>query len=116
MRPFLTSAAVLSALYALVFVIERRPRTRFRDLPYRRRYFSTDVTWYALVVGMSAIAVLVLRPVFDRIAVGPVARVVRDLPAVGRFALALLIFDSVSYAVHRGMHRSDLLWSVHKVH
>src|SRR2546423_1297218 len=92
MRPFLTSAAVLSSVYALVFLIERRPRTRFRDLPYRRRYFLTDVTWYALVVGMSAISVFVLRPLFDRIAVGPVARLVRDLPALGRFALALVIF------------------------
>src|SRR5438874_496450 len=116
MRPFLTSAAVLSSLYALVFVIERRPRTRFRDLPYRRRYFLTDLTWYALVVGMSAIGVFVLRPFFDRIAVRPVARLVRDLPPLGRFAIALLIYDLVSYGVHRGMHRSDLLWSIHKVH
>src|SRR4051812_27046229 len=116
MRPFFTSAAALSSLYALVFVVERRPRARFRDLPYRRPYFLTDLTWYALVVGMSAIAVFVLRPVFDRVAIGPVARVVHDLPVVGRFALALLMFDLVSYGVHRGMHASDLLWSIQKVH
>src|SRR3954453_5744315 len=108
MRPFLTSAAVLSSLYALVFVIERRPRTRFRDLPYRRRYFLTDLTWYALVVGMSAIAVFVLRPVFARIPIGSAAGLVHDLPALGRLALALLIFDVVSYGVHRGMHKSNL--------
>jgi sterol desaturase/sphingolipid hydroxylase (fatty acid hydroxylase superfamily) len=116
MRPFLTSAAALSSLYALVFVVERRPRTRFRDLPHRRPYFLTDLTWYSLVVGMSAVAVFVLRPVLDHIAVAPVARVVRDLPVLGRFALALLIFDLVSYGVHRGMHRSNLLWNIHKVH
>ena len=116
MRSFLTSAAILSCLYAVVFVVERRPRTRFRDLPYRRRFFLTDVTWYGLVVAMSAVAVFVLRPAFDGIAIGPIARVVRDLPALGRFGLALLLFDLVSYGVHRGMHKSDLLWSIHKVH
>jgi sterol desaturase/sphingolipid hydroxylase (fatty acid hydroxylase superfamily) len=116
MRSFLTSAVVLSSLYVLVFVIERRPRSRFRDLPFRRRYFLTDATWYGLIVGMSAVAVFVLRPIFDRIAIGPVARLVRDLPPLGRFALALLLFDGISYGVHRGMHRSALLWNIHKVH
>jgi sterol desaturase/sphingolipid hydroxylase (fatty acid hydroxylase superfamily) len=116
MRSFVTSAAVLSTLYALVFVIERLPAARFRPLGYRRRYALTDLTWYALVVGMSAVSVFLLRPVFDRIAIDPVAGVVRDLPAFGRSALALLLFDLVSYGVHRGMHRSDLLWNIHKVH
>jgi sterol desaturase/sphingolipid hydroxylase (fatty acid hydroxylase superfamily) len=116
MRSFVTSAALLSSLYALVFVIERLPAARFRPLPYRRRYALTDITWYALVVGMSAVSVFLLRPAFDRVAVGPVARVVRELPALGRFAFALLLFDVVSYGVHRAMHRSDVLWNIHKVH
>jgi len=116
MGPFFTSTAVLSSLYAGVFVIERRPRTRFRALSYRRRYFLTDIAWYCLIVSVSAIGVFVLRPIFDRIAVGPVANLVHDLPALGCFALALLIFDIVSYGVHRGMHKFDFLWSIHKVH
>ena len=35
---------------------------------------------------------------------------------LARFALAVLVFDLISYAVHRGLHRSDLLWNIHKVH
>jgi sterol desaturase/sphingolipid hydroxylase (fatty acid hydroxylase superfamily) len=116
MSTFLLSAAVLSSLYAIVFLVERLPAARFRALPYRRRYAFTDLTWYAVVVGMSAISVLVLRPVFDRIAVDRIAEAVRELPAGGRFAIALLLFDGVSYGVHRGMHCSDLLWNIHKVH
>ena len=116
MRSFLASAAALSSLYAVVFVIERLPRLRFRPMPFRRRFFATDATWYGIVVAMSAVSVFVLRPVFDRIAIEPIARGVRDLPVAGRFALALVLFDVVSYAVHRGMHKSDLLWNIHKVH
>ena len=65
---------------------------------------------------MSAVSVFVLRPVFDRLTIEPIARYVGDLPALGRFALALLLFDLVSYGVHRGLHKSDLLWNIHKVH
>ncbi len=116
MTSFLASAAVLSFLYVLVFVVERLPKVRFRKMPFRRRFFTTDATWYGIVVAMSAVSVFVLRPVFDRLTIGPIARSIRDLPAAGRFALALLLFDLVSYGVHRGLHSSDLLWNIHKVH
>src|SRR4051812_14737089 len=35
---------------------------------------------------------------------------------MGQLLLALLIFDFVSFLVHRQLHRSELLWNVHKVH
>jgi sterol desaturase/sphingolipid hydroxylase (fatty acid hydroxylase superfamily) len=116
MSSFVGSAAILTLLYTLVFVIERLPRFRFRELSFRRRFFTTDTTWYGVLVAMSAVSVFVLRPVFDRLTVEPIARYVGDLPALGRFALALLLFDLVSYGVHRGLHKSDLLWNIHKVH
>lgn len=30
--------------------------------------------------------------------------------------MAFLAFDLISYAVHRGLHRSNVLWNFHKVH
>jgi lathosterol oxidase len=35
---------------------------------------------------------------------------------VPRVALAVVVYDFVAFAVHIGIHRSDTLWSVHKVH
>jgi hypothetical protein len=84
-RPFLISALLLTSLYAVVFVIERTPRMRFRPLPFRRRFFTSDATWYAFLVAMSAASMFVLRPVFNRITIDPIARYVGDLPAAGRF-------------------------------
>lgn len=116
MAAFLASAGFLTALYAVVFVLERIPRLSFRPMSFRRRFLLTDLTWYGIVVGMSALSVLLLRPMFDRVAIEPVARAVRDLPAPVLFVLALLLFDLVAYGVHRALHRSDVLWSLHKVH
>ena len=116
MQAFLLSAAFLSIVYAVVFVLERRPKLAFRPLSYRRRYFLTDLTWYGIVVGMSALSILLVRPVFDRLTIEPIANIVRDLPVPARFVLALLLFDLVAYAVHRALHQSDLLWNLHKVH
>ncbi len=116
MTSFLGSLAVLSCIYVAVFVCERIPNLSFRNLPVRRRFFATDVVWYLTVIGMSAIAVFLIRPLLEGLTIGPIARQIGDLPAVGRFAIALFLFDFVAYFVHRGLHTSDFLWSVHKVH
>lgn len=116
MTAYLGSALALSAFYGVVFFAERCERFRFRVLPYRRRFLGTDLVWYLIVVGMSGVSVLLVQPFLEQIAVEPIAGLVRGLPAAGRFLLALLLFDVVSYAVHRGLHRSELLWNIHKVH
>jgi sterol desaturase/sphingolipid hydroxylase (fatty acid hydroxylase superfamily) len=113
---FLRSAGLLTLVYVAVFILERVPRFRFRELPFRRRFFATDVTWYLILVCLSAIAVFVVRPLLEPLTIEPLARLIRELPAAARFLIALLVFDLVSYNVHRGFHRSDLLWNVHKVH
>jgi sterol desaturase/sphingolipid hydroxylase (fatty acid hydroxylase superfamily) len=113
---FLLSVAVLATVYVVMYGLERLPALRFRPLSYRRRYFATDVAWYCVAVGITAISVFVLQPVISKLAIGPIASQVAALPTAARILLAFVLFDLVSYAVHRALHRSDALWSFHKVH
>ena len=113
---FLLSISVLAAVYVLMYGLERLPGLRFRTLPYRRRYFTTDLAWYCVAVGITAVSVFVLQPQISKLAIEPLARNVAAMPTAARVVLALLVFDLISYAVHRALHRSDLLWSFHKVH
>src|SRR5262245_39929754 len=113
---FLLSVALLTAVYLAVGAAERRPALRFRPLTSPRPYLGTDVLWYAAAIGATAVSVFVFRPVLARLAVDPVASRVADLPLAARLALGLVIFDFVSFLVHRQLHRSDTLWNLHKVH
>jgi sterol desaturase/sphingolipid hydroxylase (fatty acid hydroxylase superfamily) len=113
---FAASIVSVSLIYLVVFVVERVPRFRFRPLPFRRAYLGTDLAWYGMAIAMTAVSVFVLRPLLDGLQIAAVADRVGALPVVARFAVAVLVFDLISYAVHRGLHRSDLLWSIHKVH
>ena len=56
-----------------------------------------------------------LRPLLDGLQIAGLAGRVDTLPGVAQLALAVLVFDLISYAVHRGLHQSDLLGSIHKV-
>ncbi len=113
---FAASIASVSVIYLVVFVVERIPRLRFRTLSFRRPYLGTDLAWYGAAIAMTAVSVFVLRPLLDGLQIPALAERVGALPGVARFALAVLVFDLISYAVHRGLHRSELLWNIHKVH
>ncbi len=113
---FLVSVSVVAAVYLAMFVIERAPRLRFRALPFRRPYLTTDIAWYGVAVSITAVSVFVLRPQISKLEIEPIARRVIALPTAARFVVAFLVFDFISYAVHRGLHRSNLLWNFHKVH
>jgi sterol desaturase/sphingolipid hydroxylase (fatty acid hydroxylase superfamily) len=113
---FAASIASVSVIYGVVFVLERLPALRFRSLPWRRRYLATDLAWYGAAIAMTAMSVFLLRPLLDGLQVAALAERVGTLPGVAQFALAVLLFDLISYAVHRALHRSDLLWNIHKVH
>jgi sterol desaturase/sphingolipid hydroxylase (fatty acid hydroxylase superfamily) len=112
----LLSVAVLTAVYLAVGYLERRPGLRFRRLSSPRPYLATDVVWYGFAVAATALSVYVLRPVFSQLAINSLAREVALLPVAVKLLLGLVIFDFVSFAVHVGLHRSDALWNVHKVH
>ena len=114
---FVASVVVLTVVYVVVGRLERTPALRFRELPSPRPYLATDVAWYGVAIVATAISVFVFRPVLanlDRHAA------VRDALAGAPFPLKLLlgvvVFDLVSFLVHRGLHRYDVLWNIHKVH
>src|SRR5262245_47279633 len=61
-------------------------------------------------------SVFVFRPQLAKLAVGPISRPINSLPLAVKVALALVVFDFVSFLVHVSLHRFDVLWNVHKVH
>src|SRR5262245_16927651 len=61
-------------------------------------------------------SVFVFRPQLAKLAVGPISRPINSLPLAVKVALALVVFDFVSFVVHVSLHRFDVLWNVHKVH
>lgn len=113
---FLFSVAALSVVYVIVSRLERMPALRFRVLPSPRPYFTTDLAWYGLAILATAISVFVLRPQLTKLEIAPIRHAVGSLPLAARFLLGLVVFDLVSFAVHVGLHRSNTLWNVHKVH
>jgi sterol desaturase/sphingolipid hydroxylase (fatty acid hydroxylase superfamily) len=113
---FFLSVAALSVVYVLVAKLERHPALRFRTLPSPRPYLWTDLAWYGVAIGATAISVFVLRPVLAQLEVAPAGDAVRSLPLAAKLLLGLVVFDFISFLVHRGLHRSNVLWNVHKVH
>src|SRR5882672_6886653 len=113
---FLLSVAVLSVVYVVVARLERMPALSFRSLPSPRPFLTADLAWYGLAIAATAISVFLLRPVLVRLEIGPVRDVVAGLPLAAKFILGIIVFDLVSFAVHVSIHRSDILWNVHKVH
>jgi sterol desaturase/sphingolipid hydroxylase (fatty acid hydroxylase superfamily) len=113
---FFVSVAVLTVAYAVVGRVERLPALRFRRLTTPRPFFRTDVAWYGVAVAATAVSVFVFRPVLATLAIKPVGDVVDRLPFAAKLAIGVLVFDLVSFLVHRALHRYDVLWNIHKVH
>jgi sterol desaturase/sphingolipid hydroxylase (fatty acid hydroxylase superfamily) len=113
---FLVSVLALSAVYVVVARLERMPALRFRVLPSPRPYLTTDMAWYGFAILATAISAFALRPQLVKLEVAPIRHVVGNLPLAARFLVGIVVFDVVSFAVHVGLHRSDTLWNVHKVH
>ncbi|HET6963169.1 MAG TPA: sterol desaturase family protein [Acidimicrobiales bacterium] len=113
---FLLSVGALTVVYFMVGALERRPTLQFRRIPRPRPYLATDTAWYGLAVAASALSVFVFRPVLSRLAITPAATCVHAVPAAVQFVVALLVFDFLSFLVHRQLHRSSRLWEFHKVH
>jgi len=113
---FLLSVAALSIVYVIVARLERKPGLRFRVLPSPRPFLATDLAWYGLAIVATAISVFFLRPLLVRLEIGPIRDVVARLPLAAKLAIGIVVFDVVSFAVHVTLHRSDILWNVHKVH
>ena len=112
----LLPVGALTVVYVLVARLERWPRLRFRVLSSPRPYLTTDVAWYSLAILATAISVYVFRPVLIHLAIPAVQRRIEGLALGVKFAIAIVVFDLVSFLVHRQLHRVDALWGFHKVH
>lgn len=113
---FLASICVLTGIYLVVGRLERLPALQFRELSRPRRFLATDVAWYGVAILATAISVFVLRPVLSRLSFGPVRDAVGAVPFLAKLAIGVVVFDLVSFLVHRCLHRYDSLWALHKVH
>jgi sterol desaturase/sphingolipid hydroxylase (fatty acid hydroxylase superfamily) len=113
---FALTVAALGAVYLVVGILERRPALRFRALTTPRPYLATDIAWYAVAAAATALSVFVFRPVLSTVSIAPLADRIEDLPSIAKLFLGLVVFDFVSFLVHMGLHRSDVLWNLHKVH
>ena len=112
----LVSAAVVASLFVTVAALERVPSLRFAPYRFLRRHLATDAAWYVIATTANVIAAIVVLPRLSTLAVPGVAATVRHWPWAGRLALAIVVYDFCSFLVHVGLHRSETLWSVHKVH
>ena len=113
---FLASVGVLTAVYLVVGRLERTPALRFRELSRPRRHLATDLAWYGVAITATAISVFVLRPVLSLLTIAPLRDAIAGAPFLAKLALGVVIFDLVSFLVHRGLHSHDVLWNLHKVH
>jgi sterol desaturase/sphingolipid hydroxylase (fatty acid hydroxylase superfamily) len=113
---FVASALLLTAVYVLVGRLERAPALRFRPLPSPRPYLATDLAWYGVAIAATALSVFVFRPVLGYLSIGPVRDAVAGAPFLVKLLIGVVVFDLVSFLVHRALHRYDRLWNLHKVH
>ena len=111
------TAVVIPLVYLGFAAIERVPRLRFRESPFLRTSFLTDVAWYVSAV----LVTLVFGPVIEGLSrfveasgVPTLARV--DLPLGILVSLAVVLYDLLTFVSHRILHRVGWLWRVHKVH
>ena len=81
-----------------------------------RPYLATDVAWYGVAVAATAVSVFVFRPVLAKLSIGPIRDALDGAPFLVKLLIAVVVFDLVSFVVHRCLHRYDRLWAIHKVH
>jgi sterol desaturase/sphingolipid hydroxylase (fatty acid hydroxylase superfamily) len=107
---------VLASLMAAVFALERIVPLGMKRMPSPRRFLATDIAWFFVAGTAGVIVTLLLAPLLERTSLGPVASLLENAPKGVQLAIGVVVYDLVSTAIHRGMHASDVLWAVHKVH
>ena len=100
------SAGIVATLFLTVAGLER----------FLRRHLATDAGWYLIATAANVIAAFVLLPMLSRLALPGIAPAIRHLAWADRLMLAVVVYDFFSFLVHVVLHRSETLWSVHKVH
>jgi sterol desaturase/sphingolipid hydroxylase (fatty acid hydroxylase superfamily) len=109
------SLVLVFAAIAIIALCERTQRLRFEPQPFLRRHFATDL--FYLATGALALS-LAMRAGAERIADawGTAMPALGSLPAIAVVPLAVVLHDLFAYLAHWLMHRSEVLWRLHKVH
>jgi sterol desaturase/sphingolipid hydroxylase (fatty acid hydroxylase superfamily) len=109
---------ILVAAVMLIAILERRPRWRFRPIPFFRPQFVTDATYLLTgYVGTAALAlayVAAASQLVGRLGLPRLAAL--ELPLWLSVVLAILAIDAGNYLAHWLLHRVDALWEFHKIH
>jgi sterol desaturase/sphingolipid hydroxylase (fatty acid hydroxylase superfamily) len=116
MSAFLTQFAVLTATFVAVGSLERIPRLQHTPSRIRRPWFETDLLWYLVAAFAAGVSTFVMRPLLVRLAAPGLSDLVGAVPGPVALFVAVIIFDGVFFVIHTMLHRSDVLWNVHKVH
>ena len=107
---------VLASVMALAFSLERIVPLGMKRMPSPRRFLATDIAWFLIAGGAGVVVTLLLAPLLERTAVGPIATLLENAPTGVQLAIGVVLYDLASTTIHRAMHKSDVLWAVHKVH
>jgi sterol desaturase/sphingolipid hydroxylase (fatty acid hydroxylase superfamily) len=110
------SFLLLSGMFIAAAALERVPAFQFRPARLFRPFLTTDAAWYLVATTAGLISMFVFRPQLSKLAMPASANLIGRLGLVPRVVLAVVVYDLIAFAVHVGIHRSDALWSVHKVH
>ena len=110
------SIPFVASLFLLVATLERIPRIRLKALPLWRPYLATDAIWYLVATAVNLTAALLVLPALARLSPVAVSTRVAEWPFPARFVFAIVAYDFLAFAIHVGLHRSQALWAVHKVH
>src|SRR6267378_8566268 len=102
---FLGSIAAVAVVYLAVGRLERLPAVRFRNLSSPRPYFATDLAWYGVAVAATALSVFVFRPVLANLTMVPARETIAGVPFLLKLLVGVVLFDFVSFLVHRALHR-----------
>jgi len=113
---FIVSLAALSVIFLAVAALERVPALRFAPSRFLRPHLLTDAAWYAVAAATSLVTAVAFRPQLQRLAIPGVAQRIGAAPTAVALVGAVALYDLVAFHVHRLIHRSDVLWTVHKVH
>ena len=103
---------LLVGAYAVVASLERIPALRFKPSPFLRPFFRTDVLWQLSTFGV----VLTARPFLHELPTSALAAELEALALPAAVAIAVILYDWTAFLIHKGLHLSDLLWEIHKVH
>jgi sterol desaturase/sphingolipid hydroxylase (fatty acid hydroxylase superfamily) len=110
---------VIMSTVLLCSILERFLRFRYRELPFFRDYFTTDLFYMicALGLGLSMGRMWLAPATLWFNAHVPLLRIFSlDFPLWMTLPVAVALFDLGEYVAHRLLHRVDALWEIHKIH